>query len=57
MRLPIAKHKMEQQQEKIDEMEATIERLQREIQHLVEERDALKHGNLTLYKQLTEPNF
>jgi FtsZ-binding cell division protein ZapB len=42
-----------QLQDDIDEMEATIERLQGEIQRLKEQRDALTQGNLALYHELT----
>ncbi|ULO04819.1 hypothetical protein H1230_16870 [Paenibacillus sp. 19GGS1-52] len=41
-------------QETIDQTVATIECLQREIQHLTEERDALKDRNVSLYKKLTK---
>lgn len=39
------------------EMEATIDRLRKEIQQLIEERDALEQGNLALYRKLTELDF
>jgi regulator of replication initiation timing len=41
----------------IAEMEATIDRLRKEIQQLEEERNALERGNLELYQKLTEPEF
>lgn len=47
----------DQLQDGIDEMEATIERLREEIQRLTEQRDALKKGNLELFRKLTEPDF
>jgi uncharacterized small protein (DUF1192 family) len=46
-----------QLQDGIDEMEATIERLQGEIQRLKEQRDALTQGNLALYHELTRVDF
>lgn len=44
----------QQLQDGIDEMEATVERLREEIQQLIEQRNALKEGNLELYLKLTE---
>lgn len=41
----------------IDEMEATIDRLREEIERLIEQRNALKEGNLELYRKLTQPDF
>lgn len=41
----------------IAEMEATIDRLRKEIQQLQEERDTLERGNLELYRKLIEPEF
>lgn len=48
-----------QLQDGIDEMVAAVERLREEIQQLMEQRDALKEGNLELYRKLTErkPDF
>lgn len=47
----------DQLQDGIEEMEATIERLREEIQRLTEQRNALKEGNMELFRKLTEPNF
>ena len=47
----------QQLQDGIDEMHAAIERLREEIQRLTEERNALKEGNLAMYRELTQPNF
>lgn len=41
----------------VEEMEAAIERLRDDIQRLQQERDALKEGNLKLYRELTQPDF
>ena len=41
----------------IDEMNATIERLREEIDRLIEQRNALREGNLDLYRKLTQPDF
>jgi uncharacterized small protein (DUF1192 family) len=46
-----------QLQDGIDEMEATIRRLREEIERLTEQRNALKEGNLELYRKLTQPDF
>jgi uncharacterized coiled-coil DUF342 family protein len=48
-----------QLQDGIDEMEAAVERLREEIRQLIEQRDAVKEGNLELYRKLTEckPDF
>ncbi|MFP3390363.1 hypothetical protein [Brevibacillus sp. SIMBA_040] len=48
---------VQQLQDGIDEMEAAVERLKDEIQHLKEQRDALEQGNLTLCRKLTQPDF
>ena len=41
----------------IDEMEATIERLRKEILRLLQERETLKSGNLQLYHELKQPDI
>jgi uncharacterized protein YdcH (DUF465 family) len=41
-----------QLQDGIDEMEATIERLREEMERLAKQRNALKEGNLELYRML-----
>lgn len=46
-----------QLQDGIAEMEAAVERLREEIGQLAEQRNALKEGNLELYRKLTEPDF
>lgn len=48
---------VQQSPDRIDEMHAAIERLREEIQRLTEERDALKKGNIALYRELTQPDF
>jgi prefoldin subunit 5 len=48
---------VQQLQDGMEEMEASIERLREEIQRLMEQRDALEQGNLTLYEELTKPQF
>lgn len=41
----------------VAEMEAAVERLRREIEQLMRERDTLEQGNLELYRKLTTPEF
>jgi hypothetical protein len=47
----------QQLQDGIDEMNATIERLREEIDRLLEQRNALREGNLELYRKLNQPDF
>ncbi|SDO57775.1 hypothetical protein SAMN04487897_11731 [Paenibacillus sp. yr247] len=49
--------KMKTELNGIAEMEATVECLRSEIDRLQEERDALKQGNLELYRKLTTVDF
>lgn len=51
------KEQTQKLQNGIEEMKATIERLREEIQQLIEQRNALKEGNLELYRELTQPDF